>query len=60
MDRLLYCRGLTVDIEDNAGCTPLWLAACFGSVDCVDVLLVHMEQMLTIGGGAFSILQSVK
>ena len=41
MDHLLYCRGLTVDIEDNAGCTPLWLAACFGSVDCVDVLLVH-------------------
>ena len=32
---------LTVDIEDNFGQTPLWLAANYGRVDCVDVLLVH-------------------
>ena len=33
--------GSIVDIEDNSGQTPLWLAACHGHVDCVDVLLVH-------------------
>ena len=33
--------GLTVDIEDSWGRTPLWWAACHGHVDCVDVLLVH-------------------
>jgi ankyrin repeat protein len=32
---------LTVDIEDNRGCTPLWYAAFNGHVDCVDVLLIH-------------------
>ena len=32
---------LTVDIEGNCGQTPLWLAANYGHVDCVDVLLVH-------------------
>ena len=31
----------TVDMNDNDGRTPLWLAACWGHVDCVDVLLVH-------------------
>ena len=33
--------GLTVDIDDNDGKTPLWLAASGSHVDCVDVLLVH-------------------
>ena len=33
--------GLTVDIEENRGQTPLWWAAFCGHVDCVDVLLVH-------------------
>ena len=33
--------GFTVDIDDNAGCTPLWWAALNGHVDCIDVLLVH-------------------
>ena len=47
LDRLLLmgARGthwqLTVDIEDNDGQTPLWVAANYGGVDCVDVLLVH-------------------
>ena len=42
---LMGARGthwqLTVDIEDNNGHTPLWLAAFHDRVDCVDVLLVH-------------------
>ena len=33
--------GLTVDIDDNYGRTPLWWAANKGHVDCVEVLLVH-------------------
>ena len=33
--------GLTVDIEDIFGHTPLWFAANHGHVACVDVLLVH-------------------
>jgi hypothetical protein len=37
----LYYPGLNVDTEDKAGRTPLWLAACFECVDCVDVLLAH-------------------
>ena len=47
LDRLLLmgaCRThwqLTVDIEDDSGQTPLWLAANYGRVDCVDILLVH-------------------
>ena len=41
VDHLLCCCGLTVDTDDNSGCTPLWLAACYGHVDCTDVLLVH-------------------
>ena len=47
LDRLLLMgpRGthwqLTVDIGDIDARTPLFLAARNGSVDCVDVLLVH-------------------
>ena len=47
LDRLLLrslcctCSGSTIDIDDNSGCTPLWLADKSGHVDCVDVLLVH-------------------
>ena len=41
VDRLLCCWGSTVDIDDMAGCTPLWWAADAGHVDCVEILLVH-------------------
>ena len=45
LDQLLLvggqCCGLTVDIDDNGGRTPLWFAASGGYVDCVDVLLAH-------------------
>ena len=45
LDRLLLCPciqwGPAVDIDDNCGQTPLWLAAENGYTDCVDVLLVH-------------------
>ena len=47
LDRLLLLGAcgthwqLIVDIEDNYGRTPLWFAANYGHVDCVDVLLVH-------------------
>ena len=38
--RLLFL-GVSVDINDNEGCTPLWLAARNGHVSCVDFLLNH-------------------
>ena len=47
LDRLLLMGAcgthwqLTVDIEDDNGQTPLWIATSGGHVDCVDVLLVH-------------------
>ena len=42
LDRLMLVDwGSTVDIEDEDGRTPLWYAASYGHVDCVDVLLVH-------------------
>ncbi|XP_062515475.1 ankyrin-1-like isoform X2 [Corticium candelabrum] len=39
-ERLLSCS-VSVDINDNDDCTPLWFAACHGHVRCVDVLLKH-------------------
>ena len=47
LDRLLlpslHCPrwGLIVDIDDIYHQTPLWFAAKYDCVDCVDVLLVH-------------------
>ena len=41
LDRLLPHLTSTVDVEDNCGETPLWLAADSGSVDCVQCLLAH-------------------
>ena len=49
------CRGLTVDIEDDCGQTPLWYATWGDYVDCVDVLLVHGAT----NGDTFNILQSL-
>ncbi|XP_062516103.1 ankyrin repeat, PH and SEC7 domain containing protein secG-like [Corticium candelabrum] len=40
VERLVSCS-VPVDINDNYGYTPLWLAACNGHVRCVDVLLKH-------------------
>ena len=40
VERLLSCS-VPVDINDNDGCTPLWWAALYGHVRCVDVLLKH-------------------
>ena len=40
LERLLSCF-VPVDINDNYGRTPLWWAACYGRVHCVDVLLKH-------------------
>ncbi|XP_062523738.1 myotrophin-like [Corticium candelabrum] len=37
----LFFLGVSVDINDNEGCTPLWLAASNGHVSCVDFLLNH-------------------
>jgi hypothetical protein len=45
LNQLLVSHGthwqLTVDVEDNYGRTPLYIAAKHGCLDCVDVLLVH-------------------
>ena len=40
VERLVSCS-VPVDINDNYGCTPLWFAARYGRVRCVDVLLKH-------------------
>ena len=37
----LLSLGVSVDINDNEGCTPLWFAACNSRVSCVDFLLYH-------------------
>ena len=37
----LLCLGVSVDINDNDGRTPLWFAARNGCVSCVDFLLNH-------------------
>jgi hypothetical protein len=39
----LFCEhwGSSVDIDDDAGRTPLWLAVYYDHADCVDVLLAH-------------------
>ena len=41
LDRLLCYTGLTVDINDDLGRTPLWWAAEAGHLDSVDILLLH-------------------
>lgn len=38
VNRLVSC-GATVDTGDSEGKSPLWWAACGGSMDCVDILL---------------------
>ena len=40
LERLLSCS-VPVDINDNYGRTPLWLAAYNGHVSFVEVLLKH-------------------
>ena len=37
----LFSVGVSVDINDNEGCTPLLFAARNGHVSCVDFLLNH-------------------
>ena len=40
LERLLSCS-ISVDINDNDGCTPLWWAVYNGHLRCVEVLMKH-------------------